>query len=225
MSQIENALEVLLNWQTDNPEKIKRFIKHFYDYIEYEKTRSPNRRVTYIVPSLSSIDNYGELLEVLNKILGGQQGVENLIIYLLQNDHHYENSDTLTNYRNFKPFPSYLVLFAYLLLCILPKRSRRLFDIFWEYQAKTFPGIYEQSAKEFLEPFIAEGITTEREIQELLIKDWLRWQRAPKDSPYYGAALGPAAWYFPNYSWSQEEKKLEEEWRKQTGKEPKKWGE
>ena len=222
MNKIEHALVLLKNWKTNDPSKIKRFIKHFYDYTGYEKNRSLNRRVTYIIPDSTSIDNREELLENLYNMLDGQEGVENLITYLLENDRHYENTDTLTNYADYKPYPSYLIKFAYLLIHILPKRSRRLFDTFWDYQSKTFPGIYEQSARAYVDSFIKEGITTEKEIQDLLIRDWVRWQEVHEDSPYYGPAIGIATWYFPNYGWFTVEKKLQNEWRQKTGREPKK---
>jgi hypothetical protein len=232
---LHKAFDILLGWKTIDPEKLDNFVGDFYRWrlIRNRKKDSP-RREDPIFPNLVSLDNHQELLDtLLNEF--GKEGVEEIIIYLLENDHRYENTDTIENYKTYKPYPSYFIQFAYLLIFILPKgfRTRRLFEVFWEHQAKIFPGIEEQSARNFFDPFIQENLTTVEEIRELLVRDWWRWQDSQSKSPYYGASIGLSTWYFRDVengsggkiNWETMEKRLEQEWREKTGKEPKKWGE
>lgn len=221
-TDFKKAFEILLNWETIDEKRMERFVSHFYARKEYEGKQKSERRWTIICPDGSSIDNRNDLLNILLKELG-EKGVEDLIIYLLENDRRYENTDTIENYKTYKPYPSYFIEFAYLLIYILPKRSKRIFEAFWEHQAKVRPGVYVDCAEMYFDLFIAEKITTSEQMRQLLIRDWWRWQE--KGYPYYGASIGIATWYFPLSKWDQAERKLEDEWRQKTGEEPKKWGE
>ena len=234
MLDLQKAFSILLDWKTNNSSYVELFRKKFYNWVNYLRKWPNDRKSDSISPRFTVIDNHQELFDtLLNEF--GKEGVEDLIIYLLEHDNRYENTDTVENYKTYKPYPSYFIQFAYLLIFILPKgfRTRRLFEVFWEHQAKIFPGIDEQFARNFLDPFIEEKIITIEEIQKLLIRDWWRWQEAPKNSLYYGASIGPSIWYFRDVenggsnkmNWELVEKRLEKEWKDKTGKEPKKWGE
>lgn len=217
---LPKALNILLNWQTNDPKKMERFITSFYSWTIPQRSKKLTKRFSYIVPDVMSIDNYQDLLEVLLRELR-KEGLEKLIIYLLENDRCYENTDTIENYKTYKPYPSYFIKFAYLFISVWPKKSRRLFEAFWEYQAKVRPGIYVDCSRKYLDPFIEQGITTKQEIQQLLIRDWHRWQE--QGDPYYGASVGISTWYFDTYDgWDKIQCRLETEWREKYGKEPKK---
>lgn len=219
---LEKAFKILLNWRTIDEKGMERLIAHFYASKEYGSKQKPERGWTIICPDGCYIDNCIGLLGVLLKEFE-EEGVEDLIIYLLENDHRLENTDTIENYKTYKPYPSYFIEYAYLLIYRLHRRSRRIFEAFWEHQAKVRPGVYVDCARMYFDLFIAEKITTRDEIKQLLIRDWWRWQE--KGYPYYGAAIGIATWYFPLPRWDQTERQLEAEWEKRTGKKPKKWGE
>lgn len=223
-ADLNRALDILLNWSTPDPERLKRFIVHFYDRTDYEKKNKPEERWDPIFPDVMSITNHQEFLHILLSQFG-QESLECLIIHLLENDNRYVNSDTINNYQNFKPHPSYFIYFAYLLIYIMPKKSRKLFDAFWDHQAKVRPGIDEQCARQYLDPFIEQGITSRKEIQQLLIRDWYRWQE--KGYPYYGASLGASTWYTDGgpHNWEKIEENLKKEWEQSHGLKAKEWGE
>lgn len=223
---LHKGVNILVNWPQDDEGGKMRMIKRFYSNIVEERSKKQTERYDPIYPKLTDIEQQEVLFNTLKNELG-DDGLRELIIYLLDNDNRYVNKDDLNNYKSHAPYPSYLIEFAYILLYILPVgfRNRKMFDSFWEHQAKIRPGLDEQFAKGFIKPFVVEGIITNEEIKELLIKDWLRWQRAPKNSLYYGASIGPSIWYVENYQWSNVVIRLENMWRRDTGKEPKKWGE
>src|SRR3989344_2495302 len=146
---LQKAFDILLNWKTVDPEKMENFVGDFYRWkLMRNRKRVSSRREDPIFPSLMFIDNHQELLDLLIHEFG-QKGVEDLVVYLLEHDNRYENTDTIENYKTYKPYPSYFVQFAYLLIFILPKgfRTRRLFEVFWEHQAKVRPGIDVDVAK------------------------------------------------------------------------------
>ncbi|MFA6423863.1 MAG: hypothetical protein WCV83_00950 [Candidatus Magasanikbacteria bacterium] len=222
---VSEGLKILSGWKTTNPSLIDNLINRFNKQIEYFTQNNKRWNIT-IEPYIVYVDNYQLLLETLISQIG-REGIEKLIIYLLENDSRLHS-------KMIKPvYPPYLVQFAYLLLYILPKgfRTRRLFESFWDHQAKIFPGIDEQFARNFFNPFIEEDITNVKEIQKLLIRDWWRWQEASMDSLYYGVSIGLSAVYFVDFeqedskkiNWELKEKELEIDWKEKTGKEPKKW--
>ncbi len=224
LEAIEKGIELLKKW--NGSEKVVKFRKdlaEIYRRMEKMKKIEPNQREFDI--ALGFYDE--QLVQVLLDEIK-IDGLRRLMIYLLDNDDRYNSEENADNYENHKPFPFYLIYFVYGILYfsdIKDLRDRALFESFWEHQARIRRGLDEQYTRKFLDPFIDAGVTTVNEIQELCIKDWHRWQNSSKDLPYYGAPLGPSTWYFPNYSWGVVQRKLEEEWRKITGKEPKKWGE
>ena len=226
MLDLQKAFDILLNWKTNNPKYIELFREKFYNWVNYLRKWPKGRKSDMIRPRIVVIDNHQELLDLLIHEFG-QKGVEDLVVYLLEHDNRYENTDTIENYKTYKPYPSYFVQFAYLLIFILPKgfRTRRLFEVFWEHQAKVRPGIDVDVAKQYLDPFIEEEVTTIKDIQDLLIRDWWRWQEAPADSLYYGASIGPSTWYFMDMkqgNWELVEKQLEKELVEKIGEQLKK---
>jgi len=222
---IERGIELLRS--CTGGKEIKNFyelISDIYRSLEEKKKIKPSERISSIAPGFFDQDLFQRLLDNI-----GIDGLRKLMIFILDNDDRYNLKENVHNYVKHKPFPSYLIYFVYGILFfsdLKGLRNRKLFESFWEHQSRIRYGLDEQFAEKFLDPFIEDGITTIQEIRELCIKDWLRWQRAPEDSPYYGAPLGPSIWYFPGYStWGNIVKKLEQKWREETGKEPKKWGE
>src|SRR3989344_6024937 len=148
MLDLQKAFDILLNWKTNNPKYIELFREKFYNWVNYLRKWPKGRKSDMIRPRIVVIDNHQELLDLLIHEFG-KKGVEDLVVYLLEHDNRYENTDTIENYKTYKPYPSYFVQFAYLLIFILPKgfRTRRLFEVFWEHQAKVRPGIDVDVAK------------------------------------------------------------------------------
>lgn len=217
---INEGIEILKNWKKTD-EKFMETLKRVYAEFARELQKAPNQRIMDIAPGVFDEKLSNLLLERI-----GMEGLRQLCIYILDNVRWPVSIDGINNYLCLKPFPPHLVFFIYGFLYFLELpdfRDRRLFISFWEYQARTRRGVDEQYTLQFFNPFIKQGITTKDEIRQLCISDWLRWQEAPEDSPYYGAPLGATIWYF-EYKWESVEKKLQDEWRKRTGKEPKEWG-
>lgn len=212
---ILKGIDILKNWKMSNEANTRKFIEKFYRLLDMMRKLEPQRRDDAIFPQGAYIDNYKEL---------GTQGLQGLIIYILENDHRYFNVETIDNYKKCKPFPSYIIYYIYTILACSPEKliNRKVFEAFWEHQSKLSGGIDEQCSRHYLEQFIKAGITAEQEIRDLLIRDWYRWQEAPANSPYYPPAIGITSWYF-QYRWGSVEKRLQQEWREKTGKEPKRW--
>ncbi|MBL4694702.1 hypothetical protein JKY72_05010 [Candidatus Gracilibacteria bacterium] len=174
------------------------------------------------------IDNKEALIKILVSEIG-EKGLEELVVFLLENDNSLNNTDTFENYQDFKPYPSYLVYFAYILIFDSPKGvtpksiyTRKLFDIFWEHQSKLKPGLYVDSAKHFIQPFIDNGAVTLEELREIAVKDWYRWQE--KGYPYYGPNHGYLYFMHGFDAWLKKEEELKEEWFKRTEKKAKEEG-
>jgi len=223
---IETGLQILGEWFGDTEQEVaknKESIVKYYQFLEKEKKKSVDERINDIVPGF-----YSEILTQKLVSAIGVEGIAKLSIFILDNVDRFNTKENPSNYKNHNPFPSYFASFVYGFLYYIQDkkfRTRALFESFWEHQSKVRRGIDEQYTRKFLKPFIDAGITTVKEIQQLLIRDWYRWQNAPEGSLYYGASIGPATFYFPNYSWDVVHKQLEQKWREETGKEPKKWGE
>ncbi|MBL4694701.1 hypothetical protein JKY72_05005, partial [Candidatus Gracilibacteria bacterium] len=164
--QIERGIEILKSWRHNNPVHHEDFIKDIYQGLESARKQlreDPKEDFFYSIHVGGGLDSRLELLEVLTEKIG-KDGIESLIIYLLENDNGFTNTDTFENYQDYKPYPSYLVYFAYIIIFDSPKGStpksiytRKLFDFFWEYQAKIRPGINVQMIEPFIQPFIDNG--------------------------------------------------------------------
>ena len=210
MLDLQKAFDILLNWKTNNPKYIELFREKFYNWVNYLRKWPKGRKSDMIRPRIVVIDNHQELLDLLIHEFG-QKGVEDLVVYLLEHDNRYENTDTIENYKTYKPYPSYFVQFAYLLIFILPKgfRTRRLFEVFWEHQAKIGHGIDELYVRKYFDAFISEGITSREEIQKLIIKEWINWQ--DEEESHNGISPWLIIAYYGINEWKEVEKQLEEE--------------
>ena len=226
--EIEKSIEILKNWIPNHPDEYKYFIRNIYFKLEkarHQLREGKKEKFDHPIHVAGGLDTREELIEFLVEEIG-ENGTEELIIYLLENDHSLTNTDTFKNYQNFKPYPSYLVYYAYILMFDYPKGSTpsfiytcRLFDIFWEYQAKRRPGIDFGLTEYFLRPFIDSGAITLEELQEIAVRDWYRWQE--HGSPYYGPCHYFCYQMYPRPDWFKKEKELESEWLEKTGKKAK----
>lgn len=169
---ITKGIKMLLDWGSDEAGGSMKAINRFYSILQEERTKKQ-------IDRNDPIGGYGIYLENCEKMFStildqlGSAGLVEFLVYLFDNDNRYNNTDTILNYKEFKPYPSYIIIFAYTLIAMLPKglRTRKLFNSFWEHQAKIRPGLDEQFAKAYIKPFIEEGITTKEEIRNLLIRD------------------------------------------------------
>ncbi len=219
MLDLQKAFSILLDWKTNNSSYVELFRKKFYNWVNYLRKWPNDRKSDSISPRFTVIDNHQELFDtLLNEF--GKEGVEDLIIYLLEHDNRYENTDTVENYKTYKPYPSYFIQFAYLLIFILPKgfRTRRLFEVFWEHQERIGRGVDELYVRRYFDPFIDEGVTSKEEIQALIIKQWQKWQSSGEADSRISPWL--IVTYYGFDEWKKVEKQLVEDWYRKYKKQP-----
>lgn len=223
MIDLKKAFKILLNWEAKKLSDMDDLRAQFYLQKERQRSRGYRSLFWPIFPENVYVRNGGELASVLMNEFG-EDGLEELIVYLLNNDKGIESTDTIENYKEYEPYPSYFVEFAYILIYKLPHKTRRVFEALWENQARRRPGIYVDCTKGMLGMYIDAGVTSREEISRLLIHDWYRWQELGEDywGPYFGPAPGPSYYFYSSQKYGRdiwlEIEVLEKEWLKKHGK-------